>query len=85
MVQVHDLQKNYQMADRVLGDSKKVFFKKRYRQIRNYEEYLFDNSYRIVKIFVFSKKSRRSVSWSASTTRRKTGSFRERLGRAAAF
>ena len=29
-----------------------VFFKKRYSHIRNYEEYLHDNSYRIVKIFL---------------------------------
>ena len=60
VVQVHDLQKTYQMADRVLGESKKAFFKKRYRQIRNYEEYLFDNSYRIVKIFLnISKKEQK--------------------------
>ena len=60
VVQVHDLQKSYQMADRVLADSKKTFFKKRYRQIRNYEEYLFDNSYRVVKIFLnISKKEQK--------------------------
>ena len=60
VVQVHDLQKTYQMADRVLGESKKAFFKKRYRQIRNYEEYLFDNSYRILKIFLnISKKEQK--------------------------
>ena len=60
VVQVHDLQKTYQMAARVLGESKKAFFKKRYRQIRNYEEYLFDNSYRIVKIFLnISKKEQK--------------------------
>ena len=41
VVQVHDLQKTYQMAPRVLEDSKKDFFEKRYRQIRNYEEYLY--------------------------------------------
>lgn len=52
VVQVHDLQKNYQMAERVLNDDKKTFFKKRYRQIRNYEEYLYENSYRVVKIFL---------------------------------
>ena len=52
MVQVHDLQKTYQMAPRVLEDSKKDFFEKRYRQIRSYEEYLYENSYRVVKIFL---------------------------------
>ena len=60
VVQVHDLQKSYQMADRVLEQSKKEFFKKRYRQIRNYEEYLYDNSYRVVKIFLnISKKEQK--------------------------
>lgn len=56
MVQVHDLQKTYQMAPRVLEDSKKDFFEKRYRQIRNYEEYLYENSYRVVKIFLHVSK-----------------------------
>lgn len=49
VVQVHDLQEGYRMAPRVLEDSRKEFFRKRYRQIRDYEEYLYENSYRIVK------------------------------------
>lgn len=56
VVQVHDLQKTYQMAPRVLEDSKKDFFEKRYRQIRSYEEYLYENSYRVVKIFLHVSK-----------------------------
>jgi PPK2 family polyphosphate:nucleotide phosphotransferase len=56
VVQVHDLQKNYRMAERVLNDSKKDFFAKRYRQICNYEEYLYENSYRVVKIFLHVSK-----------------------------
>jgi len=52
VVQVHDLQKTYRMAPRVLDDDKKEFFEKRYRQIRHYEEYLYENSYRVVKIFL---------------------------------
>ncbi|MBQ0000037.1 MAG: polyphosphate kinase 2 family protein [Clostridiales bacterium] len=52
VVQVHDMNKGYHMADRVIGQDKDVFFKKRYKHIRDYEEYLFDNSYRIVKIFL---------------------------------
>ena len=56
LVQVHDLQKTYQMAPRVLEDSKKDFFEKRYRQIRSYEEYLYENSYRVVKIFLHVSK-----------------------------
>lgn len=49
-------QKTYQMAPRVLEDSKKDFFEKRYRQIRSYEEYLYENSYRVVKIFLHVSK-----------------------------
>ena len=50
VVQVHGMQKNYKMAQRCLED--KDFFEKRYDQIRGFEEYLYDNSYRVVKIFL---------------------------------
>ena len=39
VVKVHALQKNYKMPARVLEDPD--FFKKRYRQIRHFEEYLY--------------------------------------------
>ncbi len=50
VVKVHKLYHTYQMAKRCLDE--KTFILKRYKQIRNYEEYLYDNSYRIVKIFL---------------------------------
>ena len=56
VVQVHDLQKTYKIPPRTLEDGKKAFFKKRYRQIRHYEEYLYDNGYRVVKIFLHVSK-----------------------------
>lgn len=56
VVQVHDLQKTYKMPPRTLEEGKKSFFKKRYRQIRHYEEYLYDNGYRVVKIFLHVSK-----------------------------
>lgn len=56
VVQLHDMQKGYQMAQRVLNEDKKKFFRKRYRQTRDYEEYLYDNSYRVVKIFLHLSK-----------------------------
>lgn len=56
VVQVHDLQKTYKMPPRTLEEGKKAFFKKRYRQIRHYEEYLYDNGYRVVKIFLHVSK-----------------------------
>ncbi len=55
VVKIHDLQENYKMAKRChLNDND--FFDKRYRQIKNFEEYLYDNSYRIVKIFLHVSK-----------------------------
>ena len=56
VVQVHDLQKTYRMAPRVLEEEKREFFRKRYRQIRQYEEYLYENSYRVVKVFLHVSK-----------------------------
>lgn len=58
VVQVHDLQKTYRMAPRVLEEEKREFFRKRYRQIRQYEEYLYENSYRIVKILLHVSKDK---------------------------
>ena len=56
VVQVHDLQKNYQMVPRVVGRDKADFFAQRYRQICHYEQYLYENSYRVVKIFLHVSK-----------------------------
>lgn len=52
VVQVHELNKNYKMASRVVDMDSREFFKKRYKHIKNFEEYLYDNSYRVVKIFL---------------------------------
>lgn len=57
VVRVHELNKTYKMADRIIKQDTKDFFKKRYSHIRNYEEYLYDQSYRIVKIFLNVSKS----------------------------
>lgn len=51
-VQIHEMYKDYQMADRVIKKDREIFFKERYAQIKNYEKYLYQNSYRIVKIFL---------------------------------
>lgn len=52
VVQVDGLNRKYHMAERIIGKEDDVFFEERYRQIRNYEQYLYENSYRIVKIFL---------------------------------
>ena len=58
VVQVHELQNTYRIAKRCLHDGH--FFEKRYEQIRNCEEYLYENSYRVVKIFLnVSKKEQK--------------------------
>ena len=57
-VQIHELYKTYRMAPRTLNDKKDEFFRKRYRQIRWYEEYLYENSYRVVKIYLHVSKQK---------------------------
>lgn len=60
VVRVHQLNKQYKMASRVVNMDSDEFFRKRYRHIRNFEEYLYDNSYRVVKIFLnVSKKEQK--------------------------
>lgn len=64
VVQVHGLQNTYRLAKRCLHDGH--FFEKRYEQIRNFEEYLYENSYRVVKMFLnVSKEEQKSAFWSA--------------------
>lgn len=53
IVKVHELYKTYNMAQRCLqGD----VIGRRYREIRNFEEYQYNNSCRIVKIFLHLSK-----------------------------
>lgn len=51
-VQIHDLWKTYQMPERNLQEPKEKFFRQRYRQICDYEEYLYENGFRVVKFFL---------------------------------
>lgn len=52
VVDVHDMYKGYRMASRCIDESEETFFKKRYRQINGFEEYLYENGFRVVKIFL---------------------------------
>lgn len=52
IVRVHDLQKTYEMPPRCLDMGKKEFFDLRYKDIRNFEDYLYHNGYRVVKLFL---------------------------------
>ena len=49
-VAVKDFREDFRMADRVMKLSDKSFLSRRLRQIADYEEYLYENSYRMVKI-----------------------------------
>lgn len=48
-VRVHRLEKNYRLAKRCITED---FFDRRFRQLRNWEEYLYENGLRMVKIFL---------------------------------
>lgn len=58
VVQVKEFNKTYHQADRVVNTKSKQFFNKRYEHIKNYEDYLYDSSYRIVKIFLNVSKEK---------------------------
>ena len=48
-VRVHHLEKDYRLAPRCLTED---FFDRRFRQLRHWEEYLYENGLRMVKVFL---------------------------------
>ncbi|MCH5288085.1 MAG: polyphosphate kinase 2 family protein [Christensenellaceae bacterium] len=50
VTRVHRMEKGYLMPERVTGD--RDFYQKRYRQLRNWEQYLYENGYRVVKLLL---------------------------------
>lgn len=52
VVRVHGLWRGYAMPKRCLEMDEKDFFDQRYRQIVNFEDFLYENGYRLVKIFL---------------------------------
>lgn len=50
VTRVHQMQKNYRMPERITQDPH--FYDKRYVQLRNWEQYLYENGTRMVKIFL---------------------------------
>ena len=52
VTQIHEMERGYKMAERCFKDGSKKFYERRYEQIRHYEDYLYENSYRMVKIFL---------------------------------
>lgn len=52
VVRVRGLWRGYAMPARCLNMSEQDFFDQRYRQIVNFEDFLFENGYRLVKVFL---------------------------------
>ncbi len=52
VVRVKNLRATYDMPKRCLEGPEDAFFDMRYRQIRNFEEYLYENGYRLLKVFL---------------------------------
>ncbi len=50
VTRVHQMEKGYAMPERVTAD--KDFYKKRYVQLKNWEQYLYENGYRVVKVLL---------------------------------
>ena len=58
VTRVHQMEKGYAMPERVIED--KDFYKKRFTQLKNWEQYLYENGYRVVKVFLnVSKEEQR--------------------------
>ncbi len=55
-VQLHHLEKGYRLPKRISELNEEDFFTKRYQQINGYEKYLYQNGYRVVKIFLHVSK-----------------------------
>lgn len=58
VTRVHQMEKGYAMPERVIED--KDFYRKRFTQLKNWEQYLYENGYRMVKVFLnVSKEEQR--------------------------
>ncbi len=58
VTRVHQMEKGYAMPERVIED--KDFYKKRFTQLKNWEQYLYENGYRVIKVFLnVSKEEQR--------------------------
>lgn len=52
VARVHHLERGYKMPKRCTDDGADKFYERRYRQIRDFEEYLWEEGFRVVKIFL---------------------------------
>lgn len=49
VVRVHHMEKGYRLAERCVTED---FYTRRYAQLRNWEQYLYENGFRVVKVFL---------------------------------
>lgn len=56
VVRVHEMQKGYAMPSRCVDMGTEEFFQKRYRQISGFEEHLWEEGYRVIKLFLNESK-----------------------------
>lgn len=56
VVRVHEMQKGYAMPSRCVDMGTEEFFRKRYRQISVFEEHLWEEGYRVIKLFLNESK-----------------------------
>ena len=54
------LKDTYQMSERILSQSEEDFIDRRIRQVKNYEQYLYENSYRVVKPACLERRAKRA-------------------------
>ena len=59
VTRVHQMEKGYAMPERVIGDP--AFYEKRYTQLVNWEQYLYENGYRMVKVFLNVGKEEQKI------------------------
>lgn len=56
VVRVHEMQKGYAMPSRCVDMGTEEFFERRYRQISGFEEHLWEEGYRVIKLFLNESK-----------------------------
>lgn len=60
-VKVENIKPKYHMSDRIIGKDDKTFYDERCAQVNNFEQYLFENGYRMVKIFLHVSKEEQAA------------------------
>lgn len=60
-VRVENIKPHYHMSDRIIGKDDKTFFAERCEQVNSFEQYLYENGYHIIKIFLHVSKEEQAA------------------------